>query len=285
MGANEAAAPAEVSALTVYPVKSMKGISLNSALLEAAGLAGDRRFMVVGSDGRFITQRDMPALALIHTELLAGGISLSREGHGSIVLPLERTGGEIVETRVWGDSCRTIDQGRDIARWLSAAVDSAETLRIVRMAAGFTRPQTRPERLGERTHTHFADSAPLLVANEASLEALNRALLRNGEAPVPMNRFRPNITVRGLDAFREHRLATLLGPGYRLQLCHPCQRCKVTTIDQDSAQVHPHWQPYKTLAELNPMPGTKQAPAFGHNAIIDEGLGARISLGDPVIPA
>ena len=151
------------------------------------------------------------------------------------------------------------------------------------MATGFTRPQTQAELLGAETHTHFADAAPLLVANEASLDALNRELASQEESPVPMNRFRPNITIRGPGAFQEHELAALAGPEYRLRMCHPCQRCKVTTIDQDSAEKHPHWQPYKTLATLNPMPGTKRAPAFGHNAIIEKGAGARVSLGDRLI--
>lgn len=272
--------PVVITGLTLYPVKAMKGISVENALLEPEGLAHDRRFMVVREDGRFVTQRDMPRLALIHTALLGEGIRLSLQGHGSVMLPFDRLDGQTIETAVWGEPCTTIDQGSEASRWLSETLQSKEPLSVVRMAAGFTRPQSKPELLGRETHTHFADAAPLLVANEASLEALNAELVRQKENPVPMNRFRPNITVRGLDAFTEHQTAALAGPGYRLRMCHPCQRCKVTTIDQDSAESHPHWQPYKTLAAMNPMPGSKRAPAFGQNAVIENGDGARVSLGD-----
>lgn len=270
----------EVKALTLYPVKAMKGISRESATLEPEGLQHDRRFMVVRGDGQFVTQRDTPRLALIHTRLRNEGIELSLQGHGSILLTFDPIDGDRVETAVWGDTCETIDQGKEVSRWLTAALQNDDPLRVVRMAAGFTRPQTQPELLGEQTHTHFADAAPLLVANSASLEELNRVLVQRGESAVPMNRFRPNITVEGLGAFEEHKLKGLLGRNFRLQFCHPCQRCKVTTIDQDTALRHPHWQPYKTLAEINPMPGTKRAPAFGHNATVTKGHGATIRVGD-----
>ena len=280
MSPEQAASNVEISDLTVYPVKAMKGISLNSAVLEAEGLQHDRRFMVVRSNGEFVTQRDTPRLALVETRLQAKGVELSLDGQGRISLPLEAVDGERIETAVWGDPCETIDQGEDISRWLTAALQSEEMLRVVRMAAGFTRPQTQPELLGAKPHTHFADAAPLLVANLASLEALNGELLRRGEQAVPMNRFRPNITISGLSAFREHAISGLSGQNFRLRFCHPCQRCKVTTIDQETAVRHPHWQPYKTLGEINPMPDSKRAPAFGQNAIVNQGFGATISVGD-----
>ena len=100
-----------VTGLYVYPVKSMKGIALKSAMLTPQGLGHDRRFMVVRASGRFLTQRDLPRLALLHTGLSGDGIELSMDGHGSVTVPFDCTDGDHIETRVWGDECLAIDQG------------------------------------------------------------------------------------------------------------------------------------------------------------------------------
>lgn len=269
-----------VSALTVYPVKGMRGIELESARLTPTGLAHDRAFMVVRPDGRFVTQRDSPKLALIGTELDEDGVTLSRDGFGAIRVPFDREGGERVRTRVWKDPCEAVDQGAAASRWLSEALESADPLRLVAMAPGFRRPQGKAELLGAGTHTLFADAAPFLVASEASLEALNRELTARGFGAVPMDRFRPNIVVRGLPAFAEHRAGLWRGTGWALRLCHPCERCIVTTIDQATARRHPQREPYRTLADINPVPGSDSAPAFGQNAVLAENTRIEIAVGD-----
>ena len=271
---------AEISGLTIYPVKSMQGIELERAELTLHGLQNDRRFMVVRANGRFVTQRDLSRLALVQTSLDEDGIVLSMDGHGSVTVPFLADDGERIQTKVWGDECETVDQGESISRWLTSALESSGTLKLVRMAPGFVRPQSQPENLGTKTATHFADAAPFLVANESSLDVLNRELKTRGHSSVPMNRFRPNIVVRGLAPFAEHEIAELSSENYRLGLCHPCERCVVTTIDQATGIKNPGRQPFTTLGDINPMPGTKRAPAFAQNAILKEGEGQAIALGD-----
>ena len=82
----------EITGLTIYPVKSMAGIALKNAVLTPHGLEDDRRFMVVRANGRFVTQRELPRLALIHTRLDEGGVVLSMKGHGSVTVPFDATG-------------------------------------------------------------------------------------------------------------------------------------------------------------------------------------------------
>jgi uncharacterized protein YcbX len=270
----------EITGINIYPVKSLKGIALNEASLTPQGLSNDRRWMVVRSDGRFVTQRDMPRLALVHTSLDDNGVTLSLEALGETSIPFVSRGGELIQTKVWGTPCQAEDEGEEVSRWLTSALESGDSLRLVRMAPGFVRPQGKPEHLGEQTHTIFADAAPYLVANEASLDALNRELVSRGLTQVAMNRFRPNIVVRGLEPFAEHKLAGLNSGSYSLKFCHPCERCVVTTINQDTAEKDPGWQPFNTLKEINPVPGKKPAPAFGQNAILQQGEQAVISVGD-----
>lgn len=270
----------EVSKLVIYPVKSMKGITLDKAQLTAQGLANDRRWMVVRENGRFVTQREVHRLALIETTLTTEGVQLNMPGHGTAQLSTHAGPGQKVLTKVWSDAVETVDAGPEISSWLTEAMESSDPLHLVRMAPGFTRPQGQPDVYGDKTFTYFADAAPFLVANERSLEALNAALTDRDEEPVTMNRFRPNIVVRGLDAFAEHEIGGLSGPGYSLGLRFPCERCVVTTINQETAKQHPGRQPFKTLAEINPMPGKPRAPKFAENAILVDGEGETISVGD-----
>lgn len=270
----------DITGLTVYPVKSMKGIALQSALLTAKGLEHDRRFMVVRNNGAFVTQRDTPLMALVHTALEAGGLVLSRPGFGQVFVPLDGEGGERIHTRVWKDECETTDQGEVVSNWLTECLESTEPLRLVSMARDYVRPQGKPDKLGEKTQTLFADAAPYLVANEDSLAQLNRELALRGHESVPMNRFRPNIVVSGLPAFSENSTGSLRADNFAFELCYPCQRCVVTTIDQDTATKNPDWEPYKTLSGINPMPDNRKAPAFGQNAVLETGAGSIIRLGD-----
>jgi uncharacterized protein YcbX len=269
-----------VTGIHVYPVKSMRGISLEEAILTPKGLARDRQWMVAEPDGRFVTQRDNSKLALLDTRLDDNGVTLSMPGHGSITVPHEKHDGERVVTRIWKDACEDVDQGRDISAWLTRALASEKPLRLLAMSPGFTRPLHKAPMLGEGTTTGFADAAPFLVANEASLDELNTRLESAAIPAVPMNRFRPNIVISGLQAFAEHRLQSLVAPDYQLDMRYPCERCVVTTIDQETAVRHPQAQPFKTLAEINPMPGSKRAPAFAENAVLAHGNLQKIAVGD-----
>lgn len=270
----------EITGLTVYPVKSMKGIALESAVLTPKGLEHDRRFMVVRDNGAFVTQRDRPQMALVHTALEPGGLVLSRPGFGQTFVPLDGEEGERIHTRVWKDECETTDQGEVVSNWLTECLESTEPLRLVSMARDYVRPQGKPDKLGEKTQTLFADAAPFLVANEGSLAQLNGELALRGHEAVPMNRFRPNIVVSGLPAFSEHSSGVLQAENFAFRLCYPCQRCVVTTIDQLTAVKNPGWEPYKTLCDINPMPDNRKAPAFGQNAVLETGAGSIIRLGD-----
>jgi hypothetical protein len=269
----------KVTAVNIYPVKSMKAIPLRQARLTPLGLEHDRRWMVVRDNGRFVTQREINRLALVRPQLTNGHIVLAVDGHGSIEVPSEPPGPPM-QTAIWGDECKVVSAGERISDWLTEYLQSRDRLHLVRMAPGFTRPQNRPDRMGSETRTVFADAAPYLVASEASLEALNRELAARALSPVPMNRFRPNVVVRGLAAFQEHGVAMLSGSDYALRFRAPCERCVVTTIDQDTAEHDPQRQPFRTLVDINPMPGNPRGPAFAENATLEAGNGAMIAVGD-----
>lgn len=273
-----------ITDLLVYPVKSMRGISLKHATLTKKGLENDRQWMVVDAGGRFVTQKDRPQLALINTSLVDDGIRLSMQGKGEIHVPFSLHQGDNVETLVWGSRCEALDQGQELSHWLTAALGSDRPLRLVRMSPGYQRPPKKVEVMGQRTTTDFADIAPYLVANIASLDYLNSELATADHRPVPMDRFRPNIVIEGPKPFAEHKLPGLCSTEYALEMRLHCERCIVTTIDQKTASTDLQKQPFRTLKDINPMPDKKAGPAFGHYATLLRGEGKIISVGDRLQP-
>lgn len=274
----------EVTGLFVYPVKSCRGISLGQAVLTSQGFRHDRQWVIVAENGRALTQRDNPLMAQIETQLDGEQLHLSRAGHGSVSVPIEAAGtassDDIITIKIWKDECRTVSAGDEASQWLGEALETDKSLRLVRMADGHERPQSMSEELGAETRIQFADAAPYLFIDEASLQKLNEVLAQKGESAVPINRFRPNVVISGLEAFAEHEQNALGNDKYRFDFRIPCERCVIPTIDQQTAVPHPRKEPFATLREINPRESKRRQPLFGQYATLQSGAGTLISVGD-----
>ena len=266
--------------LHVYPVKSLRGIDLEAATLTPSGLEHDRAWLLVDARGRFMSQRQYPGMARIRTRMSGQGLELSRTGQEPLHVPFALPAGQRFRTKVWDDECLVLDEGDDASRWCASALGLDDAPRLVRMAPEFQRGMKRPERYGANTTIDFADTAPLLIANLASLAALNAALEDRGHEAVPMNRFRANLVVEGLEAFAEHQVEQLEGNGFRLGLRYPRERCVMTTMDQSTGARDPSGQPFALLREINPMPDNPRGPAFGELAVVEAGAGETLRSGD-----
>jgi hypothetical protein len=186
----------------------------------------------------------------------------------------ETAGGATQDVVVWGSTVRAHDMGDAAADWLSRWLRA--DVRLVRFDATQQRP-CNPEFVGDSdAHTAFADGYPILVIGEASLAELNRRLAATGENPLPMNRFRPNVVLAGLDAHDEDHLETIEADGVRLRLVKPCTRCRITTTDQDSAQVGV--EPLRTLGGYR-NDDRLGGVTFGMNAIVESGAGRDLVVG------
>ncbi len=275
-------ATVKITQLTLYPVKSLKGISVEQSVLQEHGLEWDRRWMLVDAHQRFITQRQLPALATIAVTLTDTHLVLSHPGVEPLNVPLAEPEGNLRLVSVWNDHCKALPEGEDVSRWLVAALgEQAQGLSLVRFATEFTRAVEEDFLDGGKAHTYFADGYPFLITTSASLDALNQALVAGGQAPIPMNRFRPNIVVESETAWDEDRWTSLseLNGAFQLALRKPCKRCKITAIDQHTAAVPAPAEPLKTLIELNTQPTLKGAH-FGQNATLLKGSGNTIRVGD-----
>jgi uncharacterized protein YcbX len=264
-----------LASIHTYPIKSCGSLTHGSIALDSSGPVWDRRWMVVDADGMFLTQRELPPMALIQPTLSRDDLTISAPGMPEINLPLHGEHGPWRQVEVWGDQCRAWDQGDEIAEWLVSYLDVEA--RLVRIADDFSR------RVDERyapypAQTGFSDGFPLLIASEASLADLNARLVERGAAPVPMSRFRPNLVVTGCDAWVEDTWRTVQIGEVTLDVIKPCARCKITTVDQASGAIPDAKEPLATLATFRQQHGTKVM--FAQNAI-HRGRGT-LNVGDSI---
>jgi uncharacterized protein YcbX len=269
---------ARIASLHVYPVKGCRGIAPASVTVATTGFVidgvGDREWMVTDRAGRFVTQRELPRLALIETAASSGRLTLSVPHVAPLFVPMDPADEKPRDVVVWRSEVRGIDMGDAAADWLSARL--AADVRLVR----FDRSDQRacnPEFAGDSgAHTFFSDGYPILVIGAASLADLNDRLAARGQPALPMNRFRPNVVLQGLPPYAEDHLDTIAAGNVVLRCVKPCVRCQVTTTDQHSAQVGP--EPLRTLGEYR-MSERMGGVTFGMNAVVIAGADDSLAIG------
>ncbi|MFH7810903.1 MULTISPECIES: MOSC domain-containing protein [Acetobacter] len=259
-----------VTSLHIYPVKGLHGLSPPMAMLSPWGLDGDRRWMVVDPDGRFITQRTCRAMALVTPIPTAEGLTLTRARMQPCPVRFPGSEAPMAVVTVWKDQVQARDAGDMVAAWLEQAL--GQPCRLVWMH----RPElARIRQLGaQQRPVSFADGYPLLLANTASLDELNTRLPA-GQG-VPMTRFRANIVLSGAQPWAEDGWRRLsIGGSVVVRVLAPCSRCVVTSIDQNTAQVPNPKEPLATLASFRRAQG---GVMFAQNAVVEKG--GLISVGD-----
>lgn len=267
-----------LTALYLHPVKSCRGVAVDSAQVDAYGLVGDRRFLVVDTGGRFLTQRTHPRMALIETALSGDTLILSSPGHGSVSAPPSGIRRPVSGVTVWKDTVTADDCGDEAAMWLGEFLGL--TCRLVRAGVAYSRPipgrklpSTLDVRLSAGHEVSFADAFPFLVISEESLADLNRRL----DAPLPMNRFRPNLVVAGAEPYAEDDWARFRIGSVVFHGATRCGRCVITTTDQLTAARAQ--EPLRTLATYRR--DEEGVVMFGRN-LVHETKSGRLSVGDAV---
>jgi uncharacterized protein YcbX len=282
-----------ISELFVYPVKSCAGIALREARLLATGLEYDRCWMVTDPHGAMLTQRAYPRMALIRVELGTEDLVLRAPGMSELRTPLDAArldAARRVQTSVWRDVAYGIDTGDASAAWFS------DFLGIPARLLRFNPDEERivdPDYTGSvgGATTLFADGFPLLVVGQASLDDLNARLTAKGAPAIPIDRFRPNVVLTGLDAYEEDYVETLSIAGestaqqsMELQLVKLCARCPMPTIDQAKGAPDPDWpnEPSDTMSVYRAQPQRDGAITFGNNALVVNGAGGWLRVGQEV---
>ena len=256
-----------VSGLSIYPVKSCRGVNLNSALVESFGLENDRRWMVVDESGVMLTQRKVAEMCLIQVEVTESGLVLKTASMDDLIVinPVVK---KKVTVKVWNDECQAFDAGDEAAKWLSYALSTK--CRLVYFPDDeFRQVDLTYANKGDKTA--FSDGFPLLLISQGSLHDLNSRL----STPVTMDRFRPNIIVSGCLPFAEDVWKKIRIGNIIFRIVKPCSRCVIPSINIETAEREE--EPVKTLIAYRKR---DNKIFFGQNVIADSF--GRIEVGMPV---
>lgn len=264
-----------IGRLVVYPIKSCAGVALDEALLTDAGLDLDRAWMVVNERGDFVSQRELPRMALVRCQIRTEELVVRAPGMLALHLAID-TVEHPTRVHIWDDTVPAFDMGSVAAQWFSDFL--GKKVRLVRFDPEHRRLSPFRWTAGVEAPNQFSDGFPVLVTSQASLDALNARLAARGHAAVGMERFRPNLVLTGLGAHEEDFVRDLRfvvdGQTVRLRLVKPCARCPIPNIDpataERSSQVGETLATYRSDARLD------GALTFGMNAIVMEGDGARL---------
>ena len=262
---------AELSRISIYPIKSTAPTHQSRAWVENKGLAFDRRFVVTKPDGTFMTARKHPKLAQVDATLTSDGLLLTAPGQAPLALRYAEFSDRYQPVQVWKDHF----QGRyccsDYDQWFSHYLD--QPCQLLFMGEQAIREIASPGK-----QVSFADGYPLLLLSEASLDELNNRL----SEPVTMERFRPNIVVKNCEAFSEDSWKTIRIGEVTFEVISPCSRCIFTTLDPINGEFDKNREPLATLQKFRrgTDEDTQNDVFFGQNLVpLNEGV---IKQGDKV---
>src|SRR3712207_4082768 len=257
---------ASLGDLCVYPIKSCGGISVDEWEVDERGLRHDRRWMLVDETGCFVSQRELPRMALIKVRIEPEGLVVDAPGMPSLEAPLKPPDGKPMLARVWDDLVE--GQIVDDDSWFSEFLEVS--CKLVYLPDESVRP-VDPAYAEPGDRVGLTDGFPFLLISEASLADLNSRL----EEPLPMNRFRPSLVVGGCEPFAEDGGSQVRIGQLTFRVVTPCARCAITTVDQKTAATGK--EPLRTLARYRKV---ESEVFFGQNLAHD--ASGTLRTGDPV---
>ncbi|MCX7083373.1 MAG: MOSC domain-containing protein [Methylococcales bacterium] len=257
-----------LSAITLYPVKSLAGISVNSWPVIRTGLEYDRQWMLIDAEQQFLSQRKLPQMVLIKTALTDTHLILSAYGKDDLLLALAPVGGDVIDSQIWADQCAATSVSIEADQWLSDFLK--RDCRLVYQPETLMRVVDAHYGLPNDT-VAFSDGFPFLIISENSLVSLNNDMALD----LPMTRFRPNLVVSGCSSYAEDSWREISIGTIDFRLPKPCSRCSVIVIDPESAEVG-----QEPLRTLNLTRKWQNKVYFGQNALHDQQ--GRLTVGDRV---
>lgn len=212
---------------------------MSSFQFDEKGPLFDRRWMLVDSaTGVFLSQREIPQLALISTRIEDGQVWASQLLDKTIAEGLclgEQ--GALIDVQVWSDDVRGYDCGDEAASWFSQVLN--RPCRLVYQ--GDCQRFADEEYADKGTNVGFADGFPLLVVAQSSIDFLNDAC----EAEISAVNFRPNIVVENTVVFAERNWRSLTvndlvgGATLEMAVVKSCERCVIPALNPNTAKREP----------------------------------------------
>lgn len=236
----------KISSCWIYPIKSCAGTEVSELELRNVGPKGDREWMLIDSTGKFVTQRTEPRLALVRPTLTQESLTISRDGCDSISIDLSVVGPEIGAS-IWKDRVVTEEPSTQASQWFTEFL--GQPVKLVKMGKNYSRPLQSKYNIPNGENS-LSDGFPLLIANQTSLNELNKNL----QTPISMNHFRANLVVETTTPFEEDHWKVISTKDVELKVTKPCTRCVMICNDPEKGE-RKDTTVLKTLGRIHKVDG------------------------------
>ena len=259
-----------LNSIFIYPIKSLTGIQLKQSVVTKTGLKYDRKWMLVDEQLQFLSQRSLPKMALIKTQITDQHLIVSAPDSPDLLLSLEKPEiNDTLDVTVWHDQCLALPVSKVANQWFSDFLQT--NCQLVYQPESNIRTVDQNYALSN-DQTSFSDGFPFLIVSEASLTLLNQQM----DLSLSMQRFRPNLVITDCSSYAEDSWRKISIGKISFRLPKPCSRCSVPQIDPATALSGK--EPLRTLARTRKW---KNQVYFGQNALHNsEGV---LRTGDKVI--
>ncbi|KAL3478084.1 hypothetical protein BJX99DRAFT_114443 [Aspergillus californicus] len=289
--------PSTITSLRVYPIKSCRGFEIFSTKLLTTGLDLDRRWMLVDATTHvFLTIRQIPSMTRIKTGLSADGSELllstttpdGKEDSDVVRIPshpdtawLESHTSLATDIQIWDTVTdgHIYGPGPGVNQLFSKFLNRDVVLVYKGPTPRILKGNGDPKLLGRVQDTNFPDVHPVLIASEASINELNSRLTASGHEEISIERFRPNIIIKGdegpwvEDSWMTVRTGSPASAStgksedsdesVTFDIVARCGRCQVPNVHPETAVKH-RTQPWDTMMNYRRVdPGLKYKPCFG----------------------
>jgi len=257
-----------VKEIYIYPIKSLAGISCQTALAEEMGFENDRRWMLIDAENKHITQREYPIMSQFYPQISDGKISISFEDHQH-EFSINEDLNIPIKSHVWEDETEVTEVSKSTSEWFSKHLGFE--CKLVRINKVGDRKH-ESSRLKETFNVSLADGYPYLLIGSESLDLLNEKL----DEKITIKRFRPNIVISSAKAHEEDDYDTFKIGEVEFKNIKPCGRCIMVNNDPQKGIIKK--EPLKTLSKYR---NVNNSVLFGTNiASLNSGI---IKVGDAVI--
>ena len=263
-----------VSELYIYPIKGCGGIRMEKISMCSTGFKHDRRWLIVNSKGKFITQREKPELCNILPIVKDDGTLILRGPNmWDLAVPTINAKTKFIDVTIWDDTVYNCpDQGDEASDWINDYLDT-DGYRLVWMDTPLNTIRHAPKKHskhnalnGKLPFISFADAFNYLILGRESLNDLNYKLAKKRAPTLEMNRFRPNIVTIGGKPYEEDTYNHIKIGTYNFIGVKHCTRCIVTTTNQLTAeQTGIKGEPLKTFRTYRRDPNQNDKIVFGEN--------------------
>lgn len=252
-----------IGRISIFPIKSLDGVLVESARLTAGGiLEKDRVFAIYDAEGKVVNGKRTPRIHELRSQFDAG----------------------LREVRLWpnGQTAQQfqLDAPGPLEKWLSDFFGFAVVLR-------------------HETEKGFPDDREAFgptIVSEVSLRAV-QGWFPDMALESARRRFRTNLEVIGEQPFCEDALFGAPGELKPFQIGkvkffghNPCQRCVVPTRDPDSAQATAEFQKKFMQLRKEHLPAWSNAQRFNHyyrfainTSVPPSEAGKELRTGDEVV--